>query len=456
MPATISAEERRVLKPLLKKPVTKPMKGRWGSFEIPRRKFIRVAKATRDRHVLGRLFRIGLGRTLREAYEREAEDDAPAPIQEEEDFGKRLRVRLRHSVEDLCEDRFCVEVFVSDTCDAQVSHMLNYLQAKVHKADGTTVHHILDMCTGKCEEWVTGTLQYVDRNMPVWDVLGPYIGAGGRDPVSEQEVDTMIMSHCVLISAEVWRRFVMHYRSPKFALVPMLQAPEAADQPSQIRKDAAERFLWACHSCLGFGMENVREVVYDLLEWCVANEGRVHPDLLHFVDRLYKAWPVDTQDVEGENSKIKRIGWISRAGTFGRTAKKMNNKSSTQVPYPEYLKLYDSAKGALKGKVFPFTPARFAEVAMQPCTRLPPRSCEHIANDRIESGEAVAKALDPMWELLWVMRVGDTFYLNCGTHFGRSGVARLRTRVQEARCMKLGGGDVGFDWFSKTRVLKFV
>jgi hypothetical protein len=434
LPDDFSAEEKARLKDLLRLAFTKPMKGRWGSFNGPRERWLDIACATHDRHVVALLLGTALNKTLSAAFRYDQQDEEPGPIQEEEDQSKNLRLRVKHAYWDALEDFFWVEMAVSHICNEEVEHQFNWLQ-KVLEEDGTQVRHNLLLAAGKSEEWVRGTLDLLDTTLPQWRPLdrfleqdGPVRADGTRPkPVPRSFAEQLIVNHTILIAMEIWRRFVVEFRKPPNYLSAFVLAPEDPDEASPTRRDAARKFLGECWVCLGFGPDNLRDIFYEQFE-ATAREGRIDEAWLDFWrDYFHDDSGYETQRVEGDNSKIKRHTWIARAIKLPRVSTKMVIGKSEELTFPDFMSYAPRVKEASKAKEFPFATTRYEAVEPVPIQRFPDFPCQHkmIGSPALREADIIAAWLDVHWQLGWIMGIGAEYYINCGFHYSQSGVGRL-------------------------------
>ena len=407
LPPSFSAEEKGRLDSILKLAFTKPMKGRWGSFNDPRQKVLDIANATHDRHMMARLLNLALDTLLAAAYRKQAEDDQPQPIQEEDDVSRNLRVRARYAVYDAKCDSFYVDLNISHVSAIEQERQLWWLE-KVRYDDGTRVTHVRDLAAGKSLDWVNGTLKLLDMNREEWTGLHKFVGTEGPNSVSMEHVHTKVVEHIMITVMEQWRRFVIPYRGAPFFLVELLDAPEDYDEPSERRRECALKMLNHCWVCLGRGSENLREMFYDEFERIALDGGRIRETFANFWKDFFNEFPYETQDIEGKNSKIKRRQWLARAMTFGRMARKMNISESSPISEAEFIKVRPQAIEMTKENSWPFTPDRFDAVQPRVIQRLPKFPCEHNNVECFAQKEAelIADFIDVNWQLCWVLRIG--------------------------------------------------
>ena len=130
-------------------------------------------------------------------------------------------------------------------------------------------------------------------------------------------------------------------------------------------------------------------------------------------------FPFDTQAVEGDNSRIKRLCWIARAISFGRVAKKMTIRKSAPLTLQEFADLQFRAKECLKKEIPPFTTKRWETEPVESIPRLPPLICSHRpqGSPMLLKADAIANFIEKKWAFKDVLRIGDRFMMKTGSHY---------------------------------------
>jgi hypothetical protein len=432
----VDEEEEAALHQLLDKIPQKPVKGRWASFEQAERMFIALRKW------LYLLFFYGLSGLLAEAEEKKADDDKPAPIQEEEDYGKQLRIKARRVLYILKLPSFWVRLIVGYTTRVPLTRFLYWLQ-------DAKIHHVLELSRGAALRYMKLALDLCVFGEQ-WADLLDYIGEeGGKVPV--EEAHRLILGSALIVAADIWRRFVLLYQQYPYRLMPLLTAAEELGEESETRRAAAADFLNFCGACLDPGARALRELLRPWLEHCVRSGGKLAEDVFRFLHDLFGELPNDTQRVEGYNSIIKRIGWLARNISFALMCSRMNLKSSRPVGEAEYTEYRDKALAAIRANVPPLDEGRrdaVVPVAYVSLTEKERRCPVHKGSHMQDIARAVAKDVEKLWKPLDVLVIhlcalgvwSSSYFACCSKFFGKSTVIRLTTAAQASEGGSAGSG----------------
>jgi len=379
-------------------------------------------QATHDPKILCIIFKYAFDKTLREAFQRLDLDSAPAgPVQEEDDYAGRLRVRALAGVRDLEGDEWYVDLVVSARCCEELEHNLNW-QLKQQEPDGSWVNHVRCFAGGISRVFAERTFGKLNFEDSGWRVLDDFIEPRGTVP--ETEVQNFILKHCLLVNSEMWRRFIMHYQQWPFKFVALINDPTPAHEPSAVRARICQEALDCCRLCMGTACTELVNALAPFLRWCVRHGGRIAEDVLEFFGHFFSEFPFHTGDVEGQNSILKRMCWVARNLGFGRSSQRLNIKQHTpQLSYEEFLKWKPLATHGINKHTYPFDTERYLPQGTDPVSRVEPKDrahCEHQAGPRYEDAKTISVELEKHLCLLDVMRLGDRFYICSGKHFAES------------------------------------
>ena len=102
------------------------------------------------------------------------------------------------------------------------------------------------------------------------------------------------------------------------------------------RQEGAARFLRECEGCLGPGVAALREALRADLEQCAAT-GTMSEEVMAFLEAVFEEAVLDAQDIEGDNSRIRRFQNLCRAMKMYRTSLRLHIAKGVPLPYDHFL-----------------------------------------------------------------------------------------------------------------------